>query len=355
MRKLFNGFLSVSLLALSLVGCAGGEPQGGAEQPKQDEAAAPAEPGKVRTIRAGIGLNDQHPQFLGLEKFKEIVEKETNGSIKVENYHSGQLGDDRTMMEALQLGTQEMTCPSTAPIANFVPEFSVFDIPFLFPNEQVADKVLLEGEVGKNLLDKLPAQGMIGLAYWENGFRDLTNNVREVATAADFKDLKIRTMENQLHLAAFKDLGANPTPMAFSELFTAMQQGTVDGQENPVATIYLQKFNEVQKYLSLTHHVYSPFVLLLSKKFWDESTPEEQDILMKAAKEAGDYERQLVREANQKYIEDLKAAGMTVTEVTPEAMAEMKAITDKSVVQFEDKIGKETIDQVRAAVEAASK
>lgn len=350
MRKFLSGILAATLLTVSLTACGGGGQQG-AEQPKDGAAA----PGDARVIRAGIGLNDQHPQYLGLVRFKEIVEKETNGAIKVETYHSGQLGDDRTMMEALQLGTQEMTSPSTAPIANFVPEFSVFDIPFLFPNEEVADKVLLEGPIGQELLDKLPAQGMIGLAYWENGFRDLTNDVREVKTAADFKDLKIRTMENQLHLAAFKALGANPTPMAFSELFTAMQQGTVDGQENPVATIYLQKFNEVQKYLSLTHHVYSPFVLLLSKKFWDESTPEQQEIMKKAAKEAGDYERQLVREANKKYVEDLKAAGMVVTEPTEADRAAMKEITDAVLPQFADKIGKETIDKVRKAVEEAGK
>lgn len=353
MRKFLSGILAATLLTVSLTACGGGGQQG-AEKPK-DNAAAPAEPGKARVIRAGIGLNDQHPQYLGLLKFKEIVEKETNGAIKVETYHSGQLGDDRTMMEALQLGTQEMTSPSTAPIANFVPDFSVFDIPFLFPSEEVADKVLLEGPIGQELLDKLPAQGMIGLAYWENGFRDLTNNVREVKTAADFKNLKIRTMENQLHLAAFKALGANPTPMAFSELFTAMQQGTVDGQENPVATIYLQKFNEVQKYLSLTHHVYSPFVLLLSKKFWDESTPEQQEIMKKAAKESGDYERKLVREANKKYVDDLKKAGMTVSEISDADRAKMKEITDAVLPQFADKIGKGTIDKVRKAVEEASK
>ncbi|MEW9673233.1 TRAP transporter substrate-binding protein [Ammoniphilus sp. 3BR4] len=354
MKKFLTGFLAASLMAVTLVGCGGGQQTGSAPSKEGTQADAPAE-GKQRIIRAGIGLNDQHPQYIGLLKFKEIVEKETNGAIKVETYHSGQLGDDRTMMEALQLGTQEMTIPSTAPIANFVPEYSVFDIPFLFPNEQVADKVLLESEIAQQLLDKLPAQGMVGLAYWENGFRDLTNNARAVASAADFKDLKIRTMENQLHLAAFKALGANPTPMAFSELFTAMQQGTVDGQENPIATIYLQKFNEVQKFVSTTHHVYSPFVMLLSKKFWDESTPEQQEIMKKAAKEAGDHERQLVREANKKYLEDLKTAGMTVTEVTPEAREAMKVVTDPVIEQFADKIGKETIDKVKAAVEAASK
>ncbi|HYK72277.1 MAG TPA: TRAP transporter substrate-binding protein [Pseudoneobacillus sp.] len=346
-KKLLSLFMVVALFTSVLAACGNTEDKAADGEKKSS--------GKARVIRAGIGLNDKHPQYLALLKFKEIVEKETNGSITVETYHSSQLGDDRAMMEALQLGTQQMTIPSTAPIANFVPEFSVYDIPFLFPSEEVADKVLLESDVAKELLDKLPAQGMVGLAYWENGFRDLTNDKVAVATAADFKNLKIRTMENQLHLAAFKALGANPTPMAFAEVFTAMQQGTIDGQENPVATIYLQKFNEVQKYLSTTHHVYSPFVVLLSKMFWDESSKEEQEILVKAAQESGDYERQLNREANTKYLEDLKAAGMTVTEVTPEAREEMKAITDKAVAPFEEKIGKDTIEKVKAAVEEAGK
>ncbi|RFU69451.1 TRAP transporter substrate-binding protein [Peribacillus saganii] len=344
LKKFLSVFMVVALFTAVLAGCGSSEKASGGEEKKS---------GKARVIRAGIGLNDKHPQYLALLKFKEIVEKESNGSIKVETYHSSQLGDDRAMMEALQLGTQQMTIPSTAPIANFVPEFSVYDIPFIFPSEEVADKVLLESDVAKELLDKLPAQGMVGLAYWENGFRDLTNDKVSVATAKDFKNLKIRTMENQLHIAAFKALGANPTPMAFAEVFTAMQQGTIDGQENPIATIYLQKYNEVQKHLSLTHHVYSPFVVLLSKVFWDESSKEEQDIMTKAAQEAGEYERKLIREANVQNLEDLKKAGMTVTEVTPEAREEMKAITDPAVEKFADKIGKETIEKVKKAVEDA--
>lgn len=346
-KKFLSVFMVLALVASVLAACGGGQEKASGGEEKAS--------GKARVIRAGIGLNDKHPQYLALVKFKEIVEKETNGAIKVETYHSSQLGDDRAMMEALQLGTQQMTIPSTAPIANFVPEFSVYDIPFIFPSEEVADKVLLESDIAKELLDKLPAQGMVGLAYWENGFRDLTNDKVPVATAKDFKDLKIRTMENQLHLAAFKALGANPTPMAFAEVFTAMQQGTIDGQENPIATIYLQKYNEVQKYVSTTNHVYSPFVVLLSKMFWDESSKEEQEIMVKAAEEAGVYERDLVRKANKEYLGELEKAGMVVTEVTPEAREEMKALTDPAVEQFADKIGKETIEQVKKAVEDAQK
>ncbi|WLR61905.1 TRAP transporter substrate-binding protein [Pseudalkalibacillus hwajinpoensis] len=310
--------------------------------------------GESKVIKAGIGLNDQHPQYKGLLKFKEIVEEKTDGAITVETYHSGQLGDDRSMTEALQLGTQEVTVPSTAPLANFVPEFSVFDIPFLFPNEEVADTVL-DGEVGQELLQKLESQNLVGLSYWENGFRDLTNSKRAVATMKDFDGLKIRTMENDLHLDAFKALGANPTPMAFTELFTALQQGTVDGQENPYATIYLQKFYEVQNHVSNTHHIYSPFVFLMSKSFYDGLTEDQQKIMKEAAVEAGKYERKLNREANDKYLQSLQDEGMEYTEITPEAREEMVKAVAPVIDEYKGQIGEETVDKVYKAIEEAQK
>ncbi|MDK2823912.1 MAG: TRAP-type transport system periplasmic protein [Clostridia bacterium] len=322
--------------------------EGKKEEPKKEETKKP------RIIRAGIGLNDKHPQFKALEEFKKIVEEKTNGSVKVELYHSGQIGDDRTMMEALQLGTQEMTCPATAPIANFVKEFSIFDFPFIFPNEKVAD-MILDGPVGQELLDKLPEQGIIGLAYWENGYRQLTNDVRPVAKVEDFNGLKIRTMENQVHLDAFRALGANPTPMPFPELFTAMQQGTVDGQENPFATIYLQKFYEVQKYVSDTNHVYSPFVLMMSKKFWDESTPEEQKIFKEAAIATRDINRKLNREANSKYVEELEKTGMTLTRISDEDRAEMAKVVAPVIEKHKEKVGKEFADKFYKAIDEAIK
>ncbi|MDF0727302.1 TRAP transporter substrate-binding protein [Cytobacillus sp. S13-E01] len=351
MKKILGLFLAVFMI-LILAACGGNNEanQGNDGTDKEENA----DTGEVKTIRAGIGLNDKHPQYLGLLKFKEIVEEKTNGQIIVETYHSGQLGDDRTMTEALQLGTQEVVIPSTAPLANFVPEFSVFDFPFLFPNEQVADKVL-DGEVGQKFLDKLSDQNLVGLSYWENGFRQVSNSKTPIASAADFKGLKLRTMENDLHLEAFRALGANPTPMAFTELFTAMQQGTVDGQENPFATIYLSKFYEVQDYVSNTNHIYSPFVFLMSKSFYDGLTEEQQKIVKDASVEAGLYERQLNREANAKYIEDLQAEGVTYTEISPEAYAEMKELVQPVIDKYADKIGKDIVQEVYGAIEEASK
>lgn len=341
-------FLSLFTLAVTvffLAACGGGS-EGSSEE------SGSGDTGEVKTIRAGIGLNDTHPQYIALLEFKEIVESETNGEIIVETYHSGQLGDDRSMTEALQLGSQEVTIPSTAPVANFVPEFSVFDFPFLFPNEEVADEVL-DGEVGQKFLDKLEDQNLVGLAYWENGFRDVTNNERPITSAEDFNGLKLRTMENELHLDAFKALGANPTPMAFGELFTAMQQGTVDGQENPIPTIYLQGFYEVQDYVSATHHIYSPFVFLMSKEFFDGLTEEQQQIVTDAAKEAGELNRELNREATAQNVEDLKAEGMEYNELTPEAREEMVDTIQPVLDEYAEQIGAETVQEVYDAIEEA--
>ena len=352
MKKNKLSLFLVPAMALLLAACGGGNAGTDESASTDTDSGAATEQVETKTIRAGIGLNDAHPQYQGLLKFKELVEERTEGSIVVETYHSGQLGDDRTMTEGLQLGSQEVTIPSTAPIANFVPEFSVFDFPFLFPSEEVADAVL-DGEVGQKFLDMLPDQNLVGLAYWENGFRDLTNGVRPVATAEDMKGLKIRTMENELHLEAFRALGANPTPMAFTELFSAMQQGTVDGQENPYATIYLQKYHEVQDHVSNTHHIYSPFVFLMSKSFFDGLTEEQQQIVQEAAVEAGTYQRELNREANAQYLADLQEEGMTFTEITPEARQEMVDLVQPVLDKYAESIGSELVEEVYSAIEAA--
>lgn len=342
MKKIFSLFV-LAMMVLVLAACGGND----------DASEGSGEgSGETKTIRAGIGLNDSHPQYKALLKWKELVEERTDGAITVETYHSSQLGDDRSMTEALQIGSQEVTIPSTAPIANFVPEFSIFDFPFLFPNSQVADKVL-DGEVGQKFLDMLEDQNLVGLAYWENGFRDITNSERPIETAADLKGLKLRTMENELHLDAFKALGANPTPMALGELFTAMQQGTVDGQENPIPTIYLQGFYEVQDYVSATNHIYSPFVFLMSKDFFDGLTEEQQTIVTEAAVEAGTLNRELNREATAENLQDLKDEGMNYNEVSPEARQEMIDIVQPVLDEYAERIGAETVQEVYDAIEAA--
>ncbi len=302
------------------------------------------------TITAGIGLNDRSAQYESLESFKEIVERESNGRISVELYHSSQLGDDREMMEALQRGEQEMTCPSTAPIVPFVPEFGVFDLPFLFPSNEAADYVL-DGEVGQQLLDRLSDVGIKGLVYWENGYRHLTNSVRAVRTPADVSGMKVRTMENPMHLDAWRAMGANPTPMAFGELFSAMQQGVVDGQENPWGTIYLQNFPEVQGFATDTGHVYSPFVLMIGQGFWDNLPQDLQEVVMDAAIQARDTNRELNRRYNREYMEQLKEI-MTVVELTPDERAQFQGAVRSVYADYADAIGQDLIEAVMEKIEA---
>lgn len=300
------------------------------------------------TINAGIGLNDKSAQYQSLEYFKQLVEENSNGRIEVNLYHSSQLGDDREMMEGLQMGIQEVTCPSTAPIAPFVNGFKVFDLPFLFPTNESADYVL-DGPVGQDLLKQLEDIGLIGLAYWENGYRQLTNSVRAVKTPADVEGLKVRTMENPIHLAAWRALGANPTPMAFGELFSAMQQGVVDGQENPWGTIYLQNFPEVQDYTTDTGHVYSPFVLMMSKKFWDKLPSDLKGVVKEASELSKWHNRRLNRQMNAEYLEKLKGA-MNVTILTPEQRAAFQEAVQPVYDQFANEIGKDLIEKVQEEV-----
>lgn len=305
----------------------------------------------VKTIRAGTSLNKSHPGYAGLTEFKEIIEEKTNGKIVVETFHSGQIGDDRAMVESAQLGTLEVAL-SGAPITNFVPELAVFDFPFLFPNEEVADAVL-DGEVGQKLLNLMPQQNLIGLGFWELGFRDITNGLRPIATADDLNGLKIRTTENEVHLDAFKELGANPTPMSFNELFTGLQQGVVDGQENPYAITYLESFYEVQKYISDTHHIYSPFALVMSKDFFDSLTEEEQKIVKEAAVEAGLLQRKLNREANDQHLASLIEEGMIYTEITTAEREKMVELVRPAIEKHSEKVGKDLVDEVFEAIEAA--
>ena len=301
---------------------------------------------KPVVIKISNGVNEQHPTYLASVKFGEILEEKLPGRVDVQVYANAQLGDDVRATEAVRMGSLEMVIPSASPLVGLVPEFMVLDLPFLFANYDEADKVL-DGKVGQYLADKLEPKGIKLLAYYENGFRNLTNSQREVRTPADLKGLKVRTMENPIHLAAWKALGANPTPMPFSEVFTAMQQETIDGQENPVPTIYLQKFYEVQDYTTLTGHVYGPHILLMNADLFNSFTADEQKIILEAAQESAYYQRDMNRQMATDYVAELRKEGMTVTELSS---AEKKAFQDAVQPiygQFEDQIGSEVIKMVQ--------
>ena len=311
--------------------------------------AAPAAMAADKVMKCGIVTNKDRSLSKGLVEFGKILEKETGGSIKVQVFTDGVLGGDRQTLEGLQMGTIHCTSVSTGPIAAFVPQFDVFDLPFLFKDKATAFKVV-DGPIGQELLNKLPAVGMIGFNYWENGFRHLTNNKREVKTAEDIKGLKIRTLESKIHVDSWKQLGANPTPMSFSQLYTALEQGVVDGQENPFGNVVSNKFNEVQKYLTTTGHVYNASPFLLSKKFYDGLTDKEKEAVKKAAKEAQTFQRAANDKEDQDSVGTLTQRGMKITALNPgeqqKVVASLKPVYDK----YAEALGKELVEKLLAAV-----
>ncbi len=358
MSKRLISIVVVFMMAASLfTGCLSSsktpEPAKPAAQAPASSAPAPASntaPTAKKVIKISNGVNEQHPTYLAAKKFAEIVNQKTNGKFDVQVYANAQLGDDVKATEAVKMGTLEMVIPSASPLVGIDNDLNVLDLPFLFPNEKAADAVL-DGPTGTKIAKKLEDANIKLLAYYENGFRNITNSVREIKSPADLKGLKIRTMENSIHLAAFKAMGANPTPMPFSELFTAMQQKTIDGQENPVPTIFLSKFNEVQKYCTLTGHVYGPHLLLINKKLYDSLTADEKKIFDDAAAESKKFQRQTNRDMNKNYVAELRKAGMTVTELTQEQKKAFQDAVAPVYTQFEEKIGKALIDEVKAEIE----
>jgi tripartite ATP-independent transporter DctP family solute receptor len=285
-----------------------------------------------------------HPYTLGMVRFAQLVRERSHGRINITVHHSRQLGDERQVVEGLQLGTIHLTVTSTGPLGGFVPAINVLDLPFLFRDAAHAHAVL-DGEIGQSLLRRFTDVGITGLAFWENGFRHITSSKKPVRGPEDLKHLKVRVMENKVHQAAFRQLGADATPMAWGEVFTSLQQGLLDAQENPIPIIATFKLYEVQKYLSLTGHVYSPAPLLLSRKTWDRLPPELQRVMRDTAAEVARVERSLVRSQEQKQLNELKAKGMLVIE-SPDKAA-FRAAMRPVFEQFEAQFGKEVVQRIR--------
>jgi tripartite ATP-independent transporter DctP family solute receptor len=264
-------------------------------------------------IRLGMTINEQDSFYVCATKFAELVEERTKGAYDIQLFPNSSLGDERTMLESMQMGTLDSGIITSGPFVNFVPEFGVLDLPFLFPDNASAYKVL-DGEIGKEILSKLEDHDLKGLAYAERGFRNLTNSVRPVRTAEDIKDLKIRVMENEVYIAAFKAMGVNSVPMAWTEALTALQQGTIQGQENPVNVIHAYKMWDSQKYVTMTRHAYAAAVITFSEEVFNKLPDDVQEIFIQAAQEAAEYERAWVAENEASQIADLKANGMEVIE-----------------------------------------
>lgn len=265
-------------------------------------------------LKIGYVTNKESHYGVGSTVFCDEVEKATQGRYKCLHFANSALGGEREQIEAVQLGTQDLVNTSTGPLGNFVPEVKIVDIPFLFRDYEHARKVL-DGPIGQDILSKFPSKGIIALGWTENGFRHLTNSKRDIVKPSDAAGLKIRTMENKVHMDGYRTFGILPTPMAFPELFGALQQGTVDGQENPIPVILASKFSQVQKHLSLTGHVYSPALLLMSPRTWNKLTDADKKVFQEAAKKAGVAQRKKVNDDENIGIAQLEKEGVKVTKV----------------------------------------
>lgn len=284
-----------------------------------------------RTFRVSNGVSKEHPMGNGLARMGACTLQKSGNKMKIQPYWDGALGNDLTATQQVRTGSLEMVLTSTAPLTSIVPALGVFDLPFLFNNEKEADQVL-DGKAGEWFAAKLPAVGAVNLAWWENGFRHTTNSKRPITRLEDFEGVKMRVMQNNIFLDTFKTLGSNAVPMAFSEVYSALETKTVDGQENPFNNIENMKFYEVQKYLTLTKHAYSPTLVLFSKKTWDTLSPQEQAALKECAAQGREEQRRVNREQADKSVANLKSKGMQVNEISP---AEMQRIRDKSKAIYE--------------------
>ena len=314
-------------------------------------SAASAQDISERTIKVGIGLTEDHPQAQSVRKFGEVVEEKSGGKIKVKLFASGTLGNDVTMISALQGGTLEMTVPDTSTLVNIegLQPFGLINLPFLLQSGEQAD-ALLDGPFGQKLLAKLPDKGLVGLGFWENGFRQVTNSRRAIETAEDFSGLKLRVIQNPLFIETFSALGASAQPMPFPEVYTALETGVVDGQENPLATILASKFYEVQDYAVMSNHIYSVWALLMGKKFWDKLSPDEQQLVAAAAKEATAFERETIRAFSAKAKEEIESEGMEVTELPEAEVAKLREMTKPVWDQFTQQFGQAEAQEMMAAL-----
>ena len=286
-----------------------------------------------RTIRWGHLNNTDHPVSFGVQKFAEVLAAKSGGKLKIREFPASQLGNELQQQSAVRGGTQEILSASTTSLAGVVKDLGLFDFPFTVSTFEQAE-ALAQGAFGKAMLEMLPEKELIGLGYWGLGFRNATNSSRSIAKVEDFAGLKLRVIPNPVFLETFKALKANPVPMNFGELYTALENKTVDGQENPYSVILSNKFYEVQKYVSATNHAFTQNILLVSKKFWDRLSPDEQKMMRETAAETRNYQREQTRMQADKALAELKTKGMTFNEIAPAEHARMQQATKPVAERF---------------------
>jgi TRAP-type transport system periplasmic protein len=309
---------------------------------------------QTKTIKVTNQNSKGHPVVTGLEKFAEIVEAKAGGKLKVQVYPGGSLGSDQANVSSLQGGTLEMSSMNSGIFASLVKDFAIYDFPFLFANGKEADAVV-DGSFGKGLHQKLEEKGIVGLAYYELGFRHITNSKRAITKVEDIAGLKLRVIPNPINVDWVSALGANPTPLPFPEVYAALEQKAIDGQENPIPTIFAAKFSEVQKYMTLTNHQYNPQSLVISKKFWDTLSADEKRILQEAATESAKFEREQARASSSSMLDGLKKNGMQVTELSAAEVAKFREKMKPVIAKHSASVGDATVKAMMAELDKLRK
>ena len=302
--------------------------------------------------KMGHAMPDTHPQATAMNKFAELASSYTGGNVKVQVYHGGVLGSDEKMLQAVQAGTQELYIGTLAPLSTKVKEVQVWDLPFLFRNEKEVYAVL-DGAASKQIFKSIEPSGLVGLTWTGMGFRNLSNSKRAVTKLEDVSGLKVRVMANPVALETWKAIGANAVPMAFAEVFPALEVKALDGQENPLLHMYSNKMQEVQKFISVTNHVYTPVAMVASKKFWDGLSPSDKAGVQKAATEAGLLQRKLLDDGDRDVVGKFRTAGVEVNTVSPAELARIQEKVRPVVVKYSPLIGEEFVKTFVAEIDKA--
>jgi tripartite ATP-independent transporter DctP family solute receptor len=294
-------------------------------------------------IKAGHGGQTGHPTHGAMLRMAELLRDRTGGQVRIDVFPDRQLGEERELVEGLQLGTVDMTAVSTGPLVSFVPQVGVLDLPFLFQDSAHAYRVL-DGEIGRDILKRFEARGIHGLGYWENGWRHLTSRT-PVSSPADLRGMKLRTMQNPVHIQAFRNLGAAPVPMVWGEVFTSLGQGVIDGQENPLGVIALNSLWEVQRHVALTRHLYGPHLVLFSKARWDRLPQNVRETINAIMPEVTAWQRAEVTRLDREAADLLRARGMTITDVD---IRPFQQATQQTYQQFRDRFDPALVARIQA-------
>ncbi len=347
MKKIMAAVLVIVLAISMFTGCATNDASSSSNETTQATKADDNAKAKAYVVKMGYGTNPGHPIDLAAVKFEADAEakaEELGYKLDVQLFPSAQLGSEKEMVEQLQTGTLDMCPTTTGPLGLFEPKFLVFDLPYVFLSEEHVDSVL-DGEIGIEMLAALEAQNIIGLAWWENGFRQMTNNVREIAMPSDLDGIKLRTMQNDVHVDFFRNLGASPTPLGFGEIYTSLQSKVIDGQENPFSIIATNNFHEVQPYVTKSDHVYSPVAVLYSKTLLEKLPEELQTVVKDTAYETRLYEREQGRSQQADYISTIEEKS-TIYYLSEEEKKAFQEAAGPTYDKFKDVIGADLFQRV---------